>query len=181
MRAEIKAHVRDVRDEDEVREYLRKIIRREAGDGSGLIYGMGHAVYTLSDPRARILKKNAREMAEERGLSDDWALLDVIERVTPDVFAQEKGITKPICANVDLYSGLVYQCLGIPEDLYLPMFATARVVGWCAHRLEEIATGKKIIRPAYKNVSLPRKYVPLAERVEESDVSEEYIPRAERK
>lgn len=181
MRADIKEHVRDVRDEDEVREYLRRIVRREAFDGSGLIYGMGHAVYTLSDPRAVILKKNAREMAEERGLRDDWALLDVIERVAPDVFAQEKGIAKHICANVDMYSGLVYECLGIPEDLYTPMFATARVVGWCAHRLEEISTGKKIIRPAYKNISLPRPYVPLADRVPEKDTQEEYVPRAERK
>ena len=140
---------------------------------------MGHAVYTLSDPRAVILKANAREMAEEKGFLDDWKLLDIIERTAPDVFTQEKGVAKKVCANVDMYSGLVYKSLGIPEDLYTPMFATARVVGWCAHRLEELSTGKKIIRPAYKNISLPRPYVPLSER-DAGETEKEYVPRSER-
>ncbi len=157
-------HVSDINDEDEVSAYLRKMVRREAGDGSGLIYGMGHAVYTLSDPRAVILKRNAKELAEENGLLDEWKLLDVIERTAPVVFAEEKGISKSICANVDLYSGLVYHTLGIPEDLYTPMFACARVAGWCAHRLEEIATVGRIMRPAYKSLSKETKYVDLKDR-----------------
>ncbi len=161
---DIFAHVSDINDEDEVSAYLRKMVRREAGDGSGLIYGMGHAVYTLSDPRAVILKRNAKELAEEKGLLDEWKLLDVIERTAPAVFAEEKGISKSICANVDLYSGLVYHTLGIPEDLYTPMFACARVAGWCAHRLEEIATVGRIMRPAYKSLSKETKYVDLKER-----------------
>lgn len=167
MVADIFGHVGDIRDEDEVSAYLRKMVRREAGDGSGLIYGMGHAVYTLSDPRAVILKRNAKELAEEKGLLDEWRLLDIIERTAPTVFAEEKGISKTICANVDLYSGLVYRTLGIPEDLYTPMFACARVAGWCAHRLEEIATGGKIMRPAYKSLSKMTEYVPLDIRTEE--------------
>lgn len=157
-------HVSDISDEDAVKEYLRKTVRREAGDGSGLIYGMGHAVYTLSDPRAVILKRNAKELAEEKGLSDEWKLLDVIERTAPAVFAEEKGSSKSICANVDLYSGLVYRTLGIPEDLYTPMFACARVAGWCAHRLEEISTVGRIMRPAYKSLSKEKKYVDLNDR-----------------
>ena len=164
MVTDIFGHVSDITDEEEVSAYLRKMVRREAGDGSGLIYGMGHAVYTLSDPRAVILKRNAKELAEEKGLIDEWKLLDVIERTAPAVFAEEKGIAKTICANVDLYSGLVYRTLGIPEDLYTPMFACARVAGWCAHRLEEIATGGKIMRPAYKSLSKVTAYVELDER-----------------
>ena len=164
MVADIFENVRDTADEEAVSAYLRKIVRREAGDGSGLIYGMGHAVYTLSDPRAVILKRNAKELAEEKGLLDEWKLLDIIERTAPAVFSEEKGIAKNICANVDLYSGLVYRTLGIPEDLYTPMFACARVAGWCAHRLEEIATGVKIMRPAYKSLMKSDEYIPLSER-----------------
>ena len=164
MVADIFENVRDTADEEAVSAYLHKIVRREAGDGSGLIYGMGHAVYTLSDPRAVILKRNAKELAEEKGLLDEWKLLDIIERTAPAVFSEEKGIAKNICANVDLYSGLVYRTLGIPEDLYTPMFACARVAGWCAHRLEEIATGGKIMRPAYKSLMKTDEYIPLSER-----------------
>ena len=164
MVADIFENVRDTADEEAVSAYLRKIVRREAGDGSGLIYGMGHAVYTLSDPRAVILKRSAKELAEEKGLLDEWKLLDIIERTAPAVFSEEKGIAKNICANVDLYSGLVYRTLGIPEDLYTPMFACARVAGWCAHRLEEIATGGKIMRPAYKSLMRSDEYIPLSER-----------------
>lgn len=164
MVEDIFAHVRDVTDEDEVKEYLRKIVRRQANDNSGLIYGMGHAIYTLSDPRAVLLKKNAKELAQEKGFLKEWELLDTIERLSPVVFAEEKGYSKQICANVDLYSGLVYRTLGIPEDLFTPLFAVARVAGWCAHRLEEVATCSRIMRPAYKSIVKPREYQNLSER-----------------
>lgn len=167
MVEDIFAHVRDVTDEDEVKEYLRKIVRRQANDNSGLIYGMGHAIYTLSDPRAVLLKKNAKELAEEKGFLKEWELLDTIERLSPVVFAEEKGYSKQICANVDLYSGLVYRTLGIPEDLFTPLFAVARVAGWCAHRLEEVATCSRIMRPAYKSIVKPREYQNLSERSSE--------------
>ena len=181
MVADIMANIGDIKDEEAVKAYLRKMVRREAGDGSGLIYGMGHAVYTLSDPRAVLLKANAKELAEEKGLLDEWELLDIIERNAPAVFCEEKGINKKICANVDLYSGLVYRTLGIPEDLYTPMFAIARVAGWCAHRLEEIATSGKIMRPAYKNIVLPQDYVPLnAREKNRTDIPTGYIPKDER-
>lgn len=157
-------NVKDVADEDEVREYLKRIVRKEVNDHSGLIYGMGHAIYTLSDPRAVLLKKNAKELAEENGLLKEWNLLDMIERLAPSVFAEEKGYAKQMCANVDLYSGLVYRTLQIPEDLYTPMFAVARVAGWCAHRLEEVATSSKIMRPAYKSISRPQAYKLLSDR-----------------
>ncbi len=168
MVQDITENVRDITDEDEVSEYLRKIVRKEAGDGSGLIYGMGHAIYTLSDPRARLLKQHAKQLAEEKGMLAEWQLLDTIERRAPQIFCEEKNQTKQICANVDLYSGLVYRTLGIPEDLYTPMFAIARVAGWCAHRLEELATSAKIMRPAYKSLSRHQEYKMLAERVMES-------------
>ena len=150
--------------EDEVAEFIRKLIRREAGDGSGLVYGMGHAVYTLSDPRAVILKKYARDLAEERGYGDEFRLLETVERLTPDVFAQEKGNKKAMCANVDMYSGLVYRALGIPKELFTPLFAVARSAGWCAHRVEEIYTGGRIMRPAYKSLAPAAEYVPLDSR-----------------
>lgn len=173
-------NVKDPHDDDEVKEYLRKIVRRQVNDKSGLIYGMGHAVYTLSDPRAVILKRNAKELAEEKGFLDEWLLLDSIERNAPIVFAEEKGVTKKICANVDLYSGLVYRTLDIPQDLYTPMFAVARVAGWCAHRLEEAATCSRIMRPAYKSIVLPQKYEKIADRKSENEKPHEYIPKEER-
>ena len=139
-------------DEEQVREYLRKILRKEAGDGSGLIYGVGHAVYTLSDPRAQILKKYSRHLAFQRGLGELYTLLVLIERVAPGVFYEEKGLRKNVCANMDLFSGLVYRILGIDEELYTPIFAIARVAGWCAHRMEEVEFSNRIIRPAYKYV-----------------------------
>ncbi len=157
-------NVPDTSDEDAVKAYLGKIVRKEANDHSGLIYGIGHAIYTLSDPRAVLLKKNAKELAEEKGLLREWNLLDTIERLAPTVFSEEKGYAKQMCANVDLYSGLVYRTLGIPEDLFTPLFAVARVAGWCAHRLEEVATCSKIMRPAYKSISRPQEYKNLSER-----------------
>ena len=165
---EIKENVSDFTDEDEVEAYLRKILRKEAGDGSGLIYGMGHAVYTLSDPREVLLKQNAETLAKEKGFEDEWTLLDIIERVTPRIFREERGVSRPMCANVDLYSGLIYKTLGIPVDLYTPMFAIARVSGWCAHRLEEIVTSTKIIRPGYKSLSRHTSYIPLSMREKEA-------------
>ena len=157
-------NVENPRDDGEVREFLRKILRREAGDGSGLIYGMGHAVYTVSDPRAQILKNHARRMAYEKGYDEEYEMLCSIERLAPQIFAEEKHGPKKVCANVDLFSGLIYRMLGISEDLYTPLFAIARVPGWCAHRVEEVEFANRIIRPAYKYVGQAQDYVTLDER-----------------
>lgn len=156
--------VSDSTDPAQVKDYLVKILKGEAGDGSGLIYGMGHAVYTKSDPRAVILKKNAKKLAYEKGYEKEFKTLENVELLTPQVFAEVKGVDKVMCANVDLYSGLVYKVLGIPQDLYTPLFATARIAGWCAHRLEELTSGGKIMRPAYKSVSKPKTFVELGDR-----------------
>ena len=164
MLADMKENIKNYYDEDEVFEYLRYILRKQAGDGSGLIYGLGHAVYTVSDPRAIILREHAKGMAEEKGFGDDFHLLHAVERMGPVVFAQEKG-NKNVCANVDLYSGLIYTMLGISPDLFTPLFAISRIPGWCAHRAEEILFANRIIRPAYKYLGVRQKYVPLTERV----------------
>ncbi len=164
MLGDIKAHVQNQNDDGEIADYLGKILRREAGDGSGLIYGMGHAVYTLSDPRAVILKREARRMAELNGYGDDFHLLEAVERLAPAVMKEVRGIDRAVCANVDMYSGLVYRSLGISEALFTPLFAVARISGWCAHRLEEYLTGNRIIRPAYKPFSKEKRYTPLQER-----------------
>lgn len=161
---EIIANVSDPTDKGQIKDYLVKIMNGEAGDGLGLIYGMGHAVYTKSDPRAVILKENARKLAYEKGYEKEFVTLENIELLTPEVFAEVKGVEKTMCANVDLYSGLVYRVLGIPEDLYTPLFATARIAGWCAHRLEELTSNGKIIRPAYKSVSRAREFKDLSNR-----------------
>lgn len=162
---DIKDNVADWEDEKEVYNYLIKILKGEVGDRSGKIYGMGHAIYTLSDPRAVMLKKYAAKLAHERGYENEFHLIELVEKLTPKAFADYKGnSTKNICANVDLYSGMVYRMLGIPPELYTPLFAISRVAGWCAHRMEEITTGGRIIRPAYKAVSKPKKYIPLEER-----------------
>ena len=147
-----------------VKYYLVKIIKGEAGDGSGIISGLGLAFYTKSDPRAVILKESARKLAYEKGFEREFKTLENIELLTSEVFSEIKGVDKTICANVDLYSGLVYKVLGIPEDLYTPLFATARISGWCAHRLEELTSSGKIIRPAYKSVSRPRNFISITER-----------------
>jgi len=164
MLEQIKAGVKNWNSRDEIADFLRKIVNREAGDGSGLIYGMGHAVYTKSDPRARILKKNAMQLAKGTEFEADFEILQAVEELTPQIFAEMKGSTKVICANVDLYSGLVYKMLNIPEDLFTPIFACSRMAGWSAHRIEEMCTGKRIIRPAYKAVAKKHPYIPLAER-----------------
>ena len=162
---DILKHVEHPEDDDEVREYLRRILRKQAGDGSGLIYGMGHAVYTLSDPRAKILKANAMKPAKGTEFEKEFLLLDSIERLTPGVFADERGDIKNICANVDMYSGLVYKMLKIPVEMYTGLFACARISGWCAHRMEEMINGKRIIRPAYKAINLNKNYIPLSQRI----------------
>ena len=159
----IQEGVENHRDEDEVREFLRRIIRKKEGDGSGLLYGMGHAVYTISDPRALILRENARELAYEKGFEDEFDLLCLVEKLGPEVFAQEKG-SKTVCANVDLYSGLIYKMLGISEDLFTPLFAISRIPGWCAHRIEEVVFANRIIRPAYKYLGVRQKYKTIEER-----------------
>ena len=158
----IKPNIKDVHDDEEVARMLLKILNKEIGDGK--IYGMGHAVYTKSDPRAAMLKKYASELAYKKGYGDDFALLEAIERITPDLFNSFKGTNKPMCANVDLYSGLVYRMLDIPVEMYTPLFAISRAAGWCAHRIEEFQTAKKIIRPAYKFVATNNQYIPLDER-----------------
>ncbi len=180
MIEDIKQNVENPADRDQLLAYLEKIIRKEANDGSGLVYGMGHAVYTLSDPRAVILKRKAKEFAYKNGYEADFELINSIEKLTPEAFRRVKGKNKVMCANVDLYSGFIYKMLGIPEDLFTPLFATARVAGWAAHRLEELLTGGKIIRPAYKNIALPKKYVPMDERIENYNSLEEYIPSDQR-
>lgn len=154
----------DWKNEDALKDYLAKILRKDAYDGSGLIYGMGHAIYTISDPRAELLKEKAARMADVTGSEEEFVLYDRIERLTPDLFAEIKGSDKPLCANVDLYSGFVYKMLNIAPELYTPLFANARIGSWCAHRIEELVTGGKIIRPAYKSVSEKRDYVPIEER-----------------
>ena len=157
--------VRDWKDDGQVKDQLVRILRRELGDGTGLIYGMGHAVYTLSDPRAEILKQFSRHLAEKRGMVDQLDLIESVERLAPQVFQEVRGIDKPICANVDLYSGFVYRLLGIPTDLYTAIFASARMAGWCAHRMEECCSDDpRIIRPAYKTICKRGAYVPLADR-----------------
>lgn len=180
MMSQIMNGVNDYTNEGQVADFLEKIIKKEAGDGSGLVYGMGHAVYTLSDPRATILKEEARKFAQKTGYEDRFTLIDTVERLTPEIFLKVKGSKKPICANVDMYSGLIYEMLQIPEDIYTPLFTTARIAGWSAHRLEELMTGGRIIRPAYKSVSTKRKYIPIDERVDKFALDPNYIPAEER-
>ncbi len=161
----IEPGVKDWKDDEEIESFLTRILHKETGDGSGLIYGMGHAVYTLSDPRAVLLKKFARKMAEKKGYLAEFELFESVERLAPGVFHQVTGLDKPMCANVDMYSGLVYRMMDIPPELYTPLFAIARIVGWCAHRVEEIYNPNgRIIRPAYKAVLHKRPFVPMAER-----------------
>lgn len=166
MMTDLMNHVGDWEDEDEVSAYLEKILRGEAGDHSGLIYGMGHAVYTLSDPRAVLLKEKAATLAREKGMEKKFELFKRVERLSPKVFAKVTGKTKVMSANVDFYSGLVYEMLGIPSDLYTPLFAVSRIAGWCAHRIEEMETCGRIMRPAYRSLSKSVAYVPIGQRKE---------------
>ncbi len=159
-----KANIKNWENEGEVADYMRRTIRRETNDKSGLIYGMGHAVYTISDPRAVILKKKAFELAKGKDIEAEFRLLETVERLTPEIFREIKGSEKCMCANVDMYSGLVYRMLGIPDELFTPLFAVARMAGWSAHRMEEVITGNRIIRPAYKAVAKHLEYVKIDSR-----------------
>lgn len=163
MTDDIKQHVADITDEGQVADYLRKIVRKEAYDRTGLIYGMGHAVYTLSDPRAELLHKYAERLVVGTEHEAEFRLLEIIERLAPQLLA-EAGKSKDICANVDLYSGCVYSTLGVPRELLTPMFASARMAGWSTHRFEEIVSGKRIMRPAFKKTGHAREYVDIADR-----------------
>ena len=165
MHAEIKSQVAHWENEDEVAAYLAKIANKQAYDKTGLIYGMGHAVYTKSDPRAVVLKQFASQLAHGTEQEAEYKLLETIERLSPEILRTERGITKDVCANVDMYSGFVYSMLGIPEDLFTPLFACARIAGWSAHRFEEIISGKRIVRPAYISTCKEvQDYVPISQR-----------------
>jgi citrate synthase len=164
MQADIKAQVANWENDDEVAAYLSRLIKKQTFDKTGLVYGMGHAVYTLSDPRAIICRDFATQLARGTKHEAELNLLKSVERLAPQVIEQVKGTSKPMCANVDMYSGFVYSMLGIPEELITPLFACARMAGWAAHRFEEIVTGRRIIRPAYKSANKPRDYQPIDER-----------------
>lgn len=164
MIQDMKKEVRDWEDEDAVREYLKKLLHKEAFDRRGLIYGMGHAIYSVSDPRAEVFKGFVEKLAKEKGRMKDYRLYSMVERMAPEVIAEERKIYKGVSANVDFYSGFVYSMLDLPLELFTPMFAVARIVGWSAHRMEELINTDKIIRPAYKNVLEPAQYVPLDQR-----------------
>lgn len=164
MFEDMKATLKDYTDEEEIADYLTKLLHKEAFDKSGLIYGMGHAVYSLSDPRANIFKRFVEELSREKGLTKEFTLYSTVERLAPEIIAKERKIYKGVSANIDFYSGFVYSMLGLPIELYTPIFAIARIAGWSAHRIEELINAGKIIRPAYKNVAPHRSYVPISER-----------------
>ena len=164
MIQDLKEHVSDTKDEDEVRAYLHKLVRREAFDRRGLIYGMGHAVYSISDPRAIAFKNFVELLANEKHQKKEFELYSMIERIAPEVIGEECAIYKGVSANVDFYSGFVYNMLGIPQELFTPIFAMARIVGWSAHRMEELINIDKIIRPAYQSIMVPKVYQTLQER-----------------
>ena len=164
MMDDIRKHVSDFHDEEEISTYLRKILRKETYDQKGLIYGMGHAVYSLSDPREKVLKGFVEKLAVAKNRKDDMALYNNIEKTAPILIAEERHIYKGVSPNVDFYSGFVYDMLGIPRELFTPLFAIARIVGWSAHRMEELITTDKIVRPAYKSLVTKKEYVPLEDR-----------------
>ena len=161
---DVKAHVKDLNDENEVAAYLTKLVRKEAFDHKGLIYGMGHAVYSLSDPRAQVFKRFVKQLSEEKHRDEDFKLYSMVENLAPKVIAKERRIYKGVSANVDFYSGFVYSMLDIPTELFTPIFAIARIVGWSAHRLEELINVDKIIRPAYMSLMGDVEYVPIGQR-----------------
>lgn len=164
MLQDIKSSIKDWENDGEITTYLEKILKKEAYDKSGLIYGIGHAVYSVSDPRAVIFKKYVEALAHSKGLDEEYQLYASVERLAPAVIGSYRKMYKGVSANVDFYSGFVYRMLGIPEELYTPLFAVSRIAGWTAHRIEEIVNRGKIIRPAYKSVEKRRNYVPLSER-----------------
>ena len=164
MFEDLKQNVHDWTDEDEVAGYLKALLHKEAFDKAGLIYGMGHAVYSLSDPRANIFKKFVKSLSEEKGLTEEFQLYSLVERLAPQIIAEERHIYKGVSANIDFYSGFVYHMLNLPLELYTPIFAIARIAGWSAHRMEELINVGKIIRPSYMSITEPREYIPLSQR-----------------
>ena len=165
---EIKENVKDWSDEAEITSYVQRILQKDAFDRTGLVYGIGHAIYSRSDPRAEIFRRFVQTLAREKNCEQEYYLYETVERVAPQLIAGQRKMYKGVCANVDFYSGFVYQMLGLPEELFTPIFAIARISGWCAHRIEELVNGNRIIRPAYKAVQPRRDYIPLAERGEET-------------
>ena len=161
---DLKANVKDWSNEEEIREYLLKLLNKEAFDKAGLIYGMGHAVYSLSDPRSKILSRFVKQLSEEKGKEEEYQLYATVERLAKQVIGEKRKIYKGVSANIDFYSGFIYSMLGLPHQLYTPLFAIARIVGWSAHRMEELTNGNRIIRPAYKAVAPHREYTPIDER-----------------
>ena len=165
MFEDLKRAVKDWADEKQIADYLQRLLKKEAFDRAGLIYGIGHAVYSTSDPRTIVLRGQVEKLAAEKGLADEMALYERVERLAPEIIGHERKMYKGVSANVDFYSGFLYRLLGIPPELFTPIFAMARIAGWSAHRIEELANGGKIIRPAYKAVTPRRAYLPMADRV----------------
>ena len=161
---DIKGNVHDWNDEEEISAYLKKILHKEAFDKAGLIYGVGHAVYSVSDPRAEVFKGFVKSLSEEKGLDREYALYSAVERLAPEIIAGERKMYKGVSVNVDFYSGFVYDMLGLPHELYTPLFAIARIAGWSAHRIEELLNAGKIIRPAYMSVQPHREYLSMDKR-----------------
>ena len=164
MFEDMKENLSDWSDEEEISRYLRALLHKEAFDHDGLIYGMGHAVYSLSDPRARIFRSFVEKLSAEKGYEKEFALYDAVSRLAPKIIADERQIYKGVSPNVDFYSGFAYSMLGLPVELYTPIFAIARIAGWSAHRLEEVAINGKIMRPAYKNIGEHKEYIPMEKR-----------------
>lgn len=172
MIEDIRKHVKHPESEKDLKKYLNEILDKKAFDHQGLIYGMGHAVYTISDPRAEVFKSFVEKLAAEKGRQDDYQLYAAIERLAPELILAKRPNATSVCANVDFYSGFVYDMLDIPKELYTALFATARIVGWSAHRIEELVTSNKILRPAYISMCEPKEYVPLEERGDKNDKPE---------
>ena len=164
MMDDIRKHIKDPKDDEEIAAYLRRILNKDAFDKEGLIYGMGHAVYSLSDPRTRVFESFVESLAREKGRDEEYELYAAVERIAPDVICEKRKIYKGVCPNVDFLSGFVYRMLGIPDEMFTPLFAIARIAGWSAHRMEELANTQKIIRPAFKSIMDERPYVPIGER-----------------
>ena len=164
MFEDIKAHVKDYYDDEEIGNYITKILHKEAFDHSGLVYGIGHAIYSISDPRARVFKKFVERLSNEKGRQDEFHLYNTVERIAAEKIAKERRVYKGVSANVDFYSGFVYTMLDLPQELFTPLFAIARISGWSAHRIEELINSSKIIRPAYMNVQEKREYINMSDR-----------------
>jgi citrate synthase len=164
MFADMMKNIRDYDDDDEIRAYLQRLLNKEAFDRAGLVYGVGHAVYTISDPRAEILKTYVERLSREKGREEEFKLYKNVDRLATEIVNKNKNVLKPMSVNIDFYSGFVYDMLGIPEEMYTPLFAVSRIAGWSAHRIEELINTGKIIRPAYMSVREDRAYIPMSER-----------------